>query len=377
MSALQRLGERLRALVVTALALLGGLALVQATPLGPLARMAWQAAHGLRYRGPSPLASYRGEGGRSYGFLLPADDKAVAFIVASSSCLSAGLLQQIAEASAVDAASLRALVDAHASVEAGACRVQLPAALEAQVVELLPGGTSREGLRADPELSARGLARLLAARRSVFVDTADPDGLALEAVLLGREAVQRALTVARAAGVARAEDFEAHRAHLPSSATAAADAAVAVLARARLARMLWPVETRFRITSPFGERLHPVLKVAKFHNGVDVAVPVGTPIRSVLDGNVTRVASDNVSGRYVRVAHGLGIEAVYCHLERAQSAELDAVQRGQAVALSGNTGRSTGPHLHFTLRLYGRPIDPLGVGAQDSPGAAPAPAEAP
>ena len=99
----------------------------------------------LHLRGPSPLASYRGEGGRSYGFLAPADERSVAAITAPSRCLPADEIEDLARITEVDAAVLGALVDTHAEVKDGSCTVRLSALLENRVLEKLPAN-QREAL---------------------------------------------------------------------------------------------------------------------------------------------------------------------------------------------------------------------------------------
>lgn len=127
----------------------------------------------------------------------------------------------------------------------------------------------------------------------------------------------------------------------------------------RLQRAIWPVALQTRVSSPFGPRRHPVLGRRSFHHGVDLAVPVDSAVHSMWSGRVTRVAEDAVSGLYLRVDHGQGIETVYCHLHDVSVRQGEPVQRGQRIASSGNSGRSTGPHLHLGLRLDGKLVDPL------------------
>jgi hypothetical protein len=107
------------------------------------------------------------------------------------------------------------------------------------------------------------------------------------------------------------------------------------------------------------------------HNGIDYAVPVGTPVRAVADGVVAMVATDAAYGKYVRVWHAaLRVHSFYAHLSEARVADGQAVKAGDVVALSGNTGNSTGPHLHFELRIADanggyEPVARMGKGAVD------------
>ena len=181
----------------------------------------------------------------------------------------------------------------------------------------------------------------------------------LEALAVGPEQRARAIRWARQAGVLGAESFEQHRAYLPASDAREADALVhGVMGAATLLDMAWPLEGRFRISSPFGHRLHPTLKKKKFHNGIDVAAPVGTPVLSAQSGTVKVAATDDLNGNYVIVDHGNGVKTSYCHLDALEVVTGDPVTRGGRMGLSGNTGRSTGPHLHFVVRVGRKPLDP-------------------
>ena len=95
------------------------------------------------------------------------------------------------------------------------------------------------------------------------------------------------------------------------------------------------------------------------HNGVDFATPIGTPVLSTGDGIVTRVRNHPFAGIYVEIEHSTTFKTRYLHLNRALVKPGQRVTRGQRIALSGNTGRSTGPHLHFELHVNNRPVNPL------------------
>ncbi len=97
------------------------------------------------------------------------------------------------------------------------------------------------------------------------------------------------------------------------------------------------------------------------HSGLDLAVPVGTEVRAAGGGLVRRTGTDSSYGEYVLLAHPEGYETMYGHLSRVLVTNGEAVRSGQVIALSGNTGRSTAPHLHFEVRRYGRSVDPLTV----------------
>lgn len=122
----------------------------------------------------------------------------------------------------------------------------------------------------------------------------------------------------------------------------------------------YPMAGNHRITSHFSRaRRHPVTGRVTPHNGVDFSMPIGTPVLSIGDGVVTRVHSHPFAGKYVEIQHGSHYASRYLHLSRTLVRRGQKVQRGERVALSGNTGRSTGPHLHFELHVRGRPVNPL------------------
>ncbi len=123
--------------------------------------------------------------------------------------------------------------------------------------------------------------------------------------------------------------------------------------------LAWPVPESAPITSGFGMRMHPVLGVEKMHTGVDLSVRIGTPVRAVSDGVVRRVSEDSVNGRVLTIDHGRGVTTSYCHNSLVLALEGQRVKRGDVVAESGKTGRSTGPHVHYQLELGRVPVDPL------------------
>src|SRR5436309_12007343 len=99
--------------------------------------------------------------------------------------------------------------------------------------------------------------------------------------------------------------------------------------------------------------------VDESHPGIDIAVPVGTPIRAAGGGTVTAAGYDPDYGLFVLLRHPSGYETMYGHTSRLLAAEGDDVQAGQVIGLSGNSGRSTAPHLHFEIRHDGKSVDPL------------------
>lgn len=121
--------------------------------------------------------------------------------------------------------------------------------------------------------------------------------------------------------------------------------------------MQWPVSGP--ITSPFGMRLNPFGGGnTEFHPGIDIAVPVGTTVAAAAAGRVIIAGWVSGYGNYIAIDHGGGISSGYGHLSSFFVSVGQDVQRGQAIGASGNTGRSTGPHLIFEVRRNGTPVDP-------------------
>lgn len=123
--------------------------------------------------------------------------------------------------------------------------------------------------------------------------------------------------------------------------------------------MEWPVPEWTRISSEFGTRLHPILKVNKFHSGVDIAAPTGTPVRAANDGTVIMATYNGGYGNCVVINHGGGIATLYGHNSKLLVKVGDTVKRGQQIAKVGSTGTSTGPHVHFEVKEDGKQVNPL------------------
>ena len=114
-----------------------------------------------------------------------------------------------------------------------------------------------------------------------------------------------------------------------------------------------PVQASFRYTSPFGMRW------GRQHAGIDMAAPVGTAIYAPADGVVTHASWMSGYGRLITIKHDFGIETRYGHLSAIKVSEGQRVSRGDRIGDMGNSGRSTGPHLHYEIRVDGKPIDPM------------------
>jgi murein DD-endopeptidase MepM/ murein hydrolase activator NlpD len=120
-----------------------------------------------------------------------------------------------------------------------------------------------------------------------------------------------------------------------------------------------------RISSGFGMRRHPILGYTRMHTGVDFAAPYGTPLKAAGNGTISYAGWDGAYGRVVRIRHENGYETVYAHMSRIASTIKRGVRvrQGQTIGFVGSTGRSTGPHAHFEVRMNGRPVNPLKVKA--------------
>ena len=122
---------------------------------------------------------------------------------------------------------------------------------------------------------------------------------------------------------------------------------------------IWPLSGGYRISSRFGPRLDPFTGVPSSHTGIDLAIVQGTPIKAAMSGKIAVVGYTNVYGNYVIIDHENGYQTLYAHLQKpAPVTKGQRVAQGTKIGLVGNTGYSTGPHLHFTVYKNGKLIDP-------------------
>lgn len=119
---------------------------------------------------------------------------------------------------------------------------------------------------------------------------------------------------------------------------------------------LWPVIGR--ITSSFGEREDPFNGEGAFHSGIDIATSYGDPVRAAADGVVLKASFGNGYGREIMIDHGNGIQTLYGHLSGFAVTEGEQVKRGQVIGYVGTSGHSTGPHLHYEVRIHDTPVNP-------------------
>ena len=120
----------------------------------------------------------------------------------------------------------------------------------------------------------------------------------------------------------------------------------------------WPCPKYSRISDDFGMRVHPILKTQLMHNGIDMAAPYGTAIVAAYDGKVVAADYSSSMGNYVMIDHGSSLYTVYMHCSSLSVSRGQEVSKGQNIAAVGATGRATGNHLHFGVRLNGVYVNP-------------------
>ena len=128
------------------------------------------------------------------------------------------------------------------------------------------------------------------------------------------------------------------------------------------AALQWPMETQGSVTLsvPFGSRVHPITGQTTSHSGIDIVLDAGTPVLASAAGTVAETDYNADDGRYIVLDHG-ELTTRYCHLSEIQVAEGETVTAGEEIGAVGQTGRSTGPHLHFEAAQNGSPVDPLSL----------------
>jgi len=119
---------------------------------------------------------------------------------------------------------------------------------------------------------------------------------------------------------------------------------------------IWPV--RGWVTSRFGSRISPFSGISNLHEGIDVAAQTGTPVVASADGVVIKAAFETGYGNMVEISHGYGIKTIYAHNSRINVKAGQRVRRGDVIAYAGDSGSSTGPHLHYEVRVNNLPVNP-------------------
>lgn len=144
-----------------------------------------------------------------------------------------------------------------------------------------------------------------------------------------------------------------------NSAKAQLQAEKALAEQARLTpAVIWPTRSKV-ITSSFGYRTDPFEGVSAYHSGIDIAGSTGDPVYAAVDGEVTASEQMGARGKYIIIKHANGLETWYMHLNGMLVSVGDKVSKGQQIGMLGNTGRSTGPHLHFQVVKQNKPVNPL------------------
>lgn len=123
-------------------------------------------------------------------------------------------------------------------------------------------------------------------------------------------------------------------------------------------RLRWPIQP-VAVTSPFGERFHPLTGTYRPHQGVDLAAQLGQMVVASAAGTIVRAEWAGGFGYHVEIQHDGGLITTYSHLSELWVEPGEAINTNEAIGLAGNTGLSTGPHLHFEIRKNGKPCDPL------------------
>ena len=123
-------------------------------------------------------------------------------------------------------------------------------------------------------------------------------------------------------------------------------------------KFIWPCPSSSRVTSAFGGRESPTEGASSNHQGMDIGAPTGSNIIAAADGTVTISTYSYSAGNYIMLNHGGGVSTVYMHCSQLLVSAGDTVKQGQVIAKVGSTGYSTGPHLHFGVRLNGSYVNP-------------------
>jgi murein DD-endopeptidase MepM/ murein hydrolase activator NlpD len=123
--------------------------------------------------------------------------------------------------------------------------------------------------------------------------------------------------------------------------------------------MAWPVPSSYNVTSPFGWRMHPILRYRRFHAGIDIGAPSGSAIVAAGSGTVIQAGYNGGYGNVTMIDHGNGVVTVYGHQSSIGVSVGSRVSKGQRIGAVGSTGLSTGPHLHFEVRINGNPVNPM------------------
>ncbi|GAC1610567.1 MAG: hypothetical protein NVS3B26_18020 [Mycobacteriales bacterium] len=201
-------------------------------------------------------------------------------------------------------------------------------------------------VRADQ--AAARVAALVAQRRTALADARS--ARAADAAAYRQAQADSARIAEHLRNLARARALAAKRAH------------VSIARASNATGFLWPADGPF--TSPFGWRIHPIFHDLRFHAGIDIGAGYGTSVWAAADGTVVYAGEASGYGTLVLISHGTvngqDLTTGYAHMSELDVSEGQHVGRGQQVGRVGSEGNSTGPHLHFEVRVDGNPVDPLG-----------------
>jgi len=267
-------------------------------------------------------------------------------------------LAQAESSRASDAAEYKVAQDASARLKAQIRAAAAAAAAAARAARARAAQTLAVARAQAAQARAEAQARAAAQAQALA------DARALAGARAG--AAARALADARATAAARAGVAERANAAARSSAAVAASAATSASALAapvqHTGRFLWPADGP--LTSRFGWRMHPIFHVLRLHAGIDIGAAYGAPVSAADAGVVTFAGESSGYGTLVVISHGTqdgrDISTAYAHMSQLLVGVGQHVGRGQQVGAVGNEGNSTGPHLHFEVRLDGSAVDPLG-----------------
>lgn len=121
---------------------------------------------------------------------------------------------------------------------------------------------------------------------------------------------------------------------------------------------IFPMLGNFKVHSPFGKRVHPLLKVKKLHRGIDIIAPLGTEVLATSDGVVVLASDQKGSGLKIQIKHDDIYESAYCHLSRIDVKVGQEIKKGDVIGAVGSTGNSVGPHLHYEVLCKGEYVNP-------------------
>lgn len=223
-------------------------------------------------------------------------------------------------------------------------------------VRVLKAGVEEEAkslgqLERQAETVATGLLR----RRDEIAASRDQLASTAADLIRARDRRAGALEEVRSTRTAAQEDLgalEREQAAISQRLRSTGGAQAPAPVRGGSGQLIWPLDGT--ITSPFGQRW------GRIHEGLDIAVPEGTPIRAAASGQVALAAYTGGYGNYTCIQHDASLSTCYAHQSRLGASTGTAVSQGQVIGYSGNTGNSSGPHLHFEVRLNGSAVDPLG-----------------